>query len=174
MYLHFYVYAYLRKDGTPYYIGKGSGNRAYKHSNTDKIHPPIDVSNIVFLKENISETEAFAYEKQMISHYGRKDLGTGILRNMTNGGEGTAGYKHTSEFRKRISSAQKGNTNGAHSKGIIRNHTNKDKWRENISLAKRGIAKLKLECPHCGKIGGEPQMKQWHFANCKTINTIKG
>lgn len=29
--------------------------------------------------------------------------------------------------------------------------------------------KRKIECPHCNKIGGIPQMKQWHFDNCKSI-----
>ena len=30
-----------------------------------------------------------------------------------------------------------------------------------------GIPKPLLSCPHCSKIGGKPQMKQWHFENCK-------
>lgn len=35
------------------------------------------------------------------------------------------------------------------------------------SIKMSGIAKEKIECPHCHKIGGKPQMKQWHFDNCK-------
>lgn len=86
----FYTYAYLRKgDRTPYYIGKGTGKRAYdRHSHRVKV--PDDRDRIIFLKENVSEREAWDYEREMIQFYGRKDLGTGILRNMSDGGEGPA------------------------------------------------------------------------------------
>jgi hypothetical protein len=30
-----------------------------------------------------------------------------------------------------------------------------------------GKQKPVILCPHCGKSGGAPQMKQWHFNNCK-------
>ena len=86
----FYTYAYLRKvDRTPYYIGKGTGKRAYDR-HTHRVKVPDDMDRIIFLKENISEREAWDYEREMIQFYGRKDLGTGILRNMTDGGEGPA------------------------------------------------------------------------------------
>tara|TARA_B100000287_G_scaffold389910_1_gene400352 strand:- start:75 stop:1013 length:939 start_codon:yes stop_codon:yes gene_type:complete len=84
---HFYTYAYLRKDDrTPYYVGKGRGKRAYDSSHNVKV--PDDKGRIIFLKQNLTEEEAFNHEKYMIAVLGRKDLGTGILRNMTDGGEG--------------------------------------------------------------------------------------
>jgi len=86
----YYTYAYLRKNGTPYYIGKGKKNRAYRISGR-KIKPPKDKSRIIFLKQNLTEEEAFKHETYMIAVFGRIDLGTGILRNGTNGGEGTSG-----------------------------------------------------------------------------------
>jgi hypothetical protein len=44
--MRFYVYVYLREDKTPYYIGKGSGDRAWvKHSTETK--PPKDKSRII-------------------------------------------------------------------------------------------------------------------------------
>ena len=108
----YYVYQYLRsKDsdnaaaGTPYYIGKGSKNRIRERHN---VNIPPDPNNIVILAENLSEAEAFEQERQLIAHWGRLDLGTGILYNRTNGGEGPSGYVHTEETRASMSQSRTG------------------------------------------------------------------
>lgn len=98
----FYTYAYLRKDRTPYYIGKGEGKRVY--SKQRNIKPPKDKSKIIFLKQNLTEEEAFKHEIYMIAVFGRKDLGNGILRNRTNGGEGVSGriYSHNEQTKEKL------------------------------------------------------------------------
>jgi hypothetical protein len=89
----YYVYSYLREDGSPYYIGKGKERRAFVKHNVPV--PPID--RIQFIQENMSEEDAFKLEIQLIAFYGRKEIGTGILRNRTNGGDGVSGLKQTPE-----------------------------------------------------------------------------
>jgi hypothetical protein len=97
----FYTYAYLREDRTPYYIGKGKGNRAFI-KNRKGAKSPKDITRIIFLKQNITEEEAFKHEKYMIDVFGRKDLGTGILHNRTDGGEGSSGAIRTEKWKRNI------------------------------------------------------------------------
>jgi hypothetical protein len=84
----YYTYLWLREDGTPYYVGKGSGDRAFvEHWRRSKtvLHPPIKERIVIY--PAVSEADAFETEIALIWYYGRKDLGTGCLRNMSNGGD---------------------------------------------------------------------------------------
>jgi len=102
----YYTYAYMREDGTPYYIGKGSGKRVYKNNGRYCNKP--SKNRIIFLKKNLTEEEAFKHEIYMIAIFGRKDLGTGILHNRTDGGEGSSGAVRSEDLKKRISKSLKG------------------------------------------------------------------
>lgn len=76
---------YLRQqDGTPYYVGKGCGNRAFGFHRAG-LCPPEHAR--IFIQYWLDEKTAFDMEKFYIRLFGRKDLGTGILRNLSDGGE---------------------------------------------------------------------------------------
>ncbi len=109
----FYTYAYLREDRTPYYIGKGKGKRAYQ-KNRHRVKVP-DKNKIIFLKQNLTEEEAHNHEIYMIFVLGRKDLETGILRNLSDGGEGCSGYKHNNQTKQKMKDNHKGTRGYNHS-----------------------------------------------------------
>ena len=133
----YYTYAYLREDRSPYYIGKGKGNRAYRRNKTD-IKPPKDKSRILILKQNLTEEEALKHEKYMIAVYGRIDLGTGILHNRTNGGEGCSGVVRSEETKRKMSDAHKGENNPRYGKpGWNRGGVTSEETKKKISDAQK-------------------------------------
>jgi hypothetical protein len=86
----YYTYLYLRSDGTPYYVGKGEGRRVFKKEKNH--YPPKDRSRIV-IQYWSDEATALAYEIYQIYFWGRIDLGTGCLRNLSDGGEKPPNHK---------------------------------------------------------------------------------
>jgi len=129
--MNYYTYAYLREDRTPYYVGKGEKDRAYK-KRKGEIRPPKDKSRIIFLKQNLTEEDAFKHEIYMIAVFGRKDNGTGILRNRTNGGEGGLGAIRSEETKRKLSETKRGENNPNYGKSFS------EEYRRKLSESKRG------------------------------------
>lgn len=126
----FYVYELwnpLKQE--PFYIGKGKGEGPTNIFTRPKIHintatgilkRPLDFNRhkintikkiismgtkpevkIILITEN--EKEAFDKEKELIKFYGRIDLHTGCLTNLTNGGEGGSGRVWKEESKRKVS-----------------------------------------------------------------------
>lgn len=109
----FYVYAYLRsqdsahgKKLSPYYIGKGCRDRATAKCRI--VPKPANPSFIIYVQEGLTESEALSLEKYCIALYGRIDNGTGILRNLSDGGDGPAGVILSKDRKQQISEFMKG------------------------------------------------------------------
>jgi hypothetical protein len=180
----FYTYAYLREDRTPYYIGKGQKMRIY-NKNGKPCGVPKDKSRIIFLKQNLTEEEAFKHEIYMITVFGRKDLGTGILHNRTDGGEGKSGCRHNENTKKKISKAVSGKNHPLYGKTPSEETKRKmsiankgrvisDEWRKNLSDSRKGRpgtygfkgkkhsdeTKQKLREINCGRTHSEETKKK--------------
>jgi len=110
----FYVYVYRdprpTKNNQPVYVGKGTGDRDLSHWSRGSHNKPfqdfiahLKARGLVAVCERVFETEseeeAFAKEIELIALYGRRNLGTGTLFNLTDGGEGASGAVRSDEER---------------------------------------------------------------------------
>lgn len=119
----YYTYALIDpRDSQPFYIGKGTQQRMYQHVYRRKtlanyllkrrITEIIKAGHEVQyrkLVDSVGEEEALLEEQRAIREYGRLDIGTGILCNLTNGGEcgATSWSPQTRERKRQLELAKK-------------------------------------------------------------------
>ena len=130
----YYTYQYLRLDESPYYVGKGVGNRAW-HSH--KHHRPPKDRNRILIQYWANEDTALAYEMYLIDFWGRRDLGTGILNNHSDGGEGLSNPSDMT--RKKLILSHLGNNSGHGNLGRKQTESEKDKRKAALILVGRGV-----------------------------------
>jgi hypothetical protein len=132
------VYIHKKKDtNNIFYVGIGiNEKRAFSKRNRNIYWKNIVNKygyDIEILFSGISYEEANLKEVELISKYGRIDLKTGCLVNMTNGGDGVLGYVYTQEVKDKMSFLKKGTPSPNLGKKMSK------ETKEKISNSKKGI-----------------------------------
>lgn len=185
------VYQHRRLDTNEvFYIGIGkTTKRAYEKNNHRNNHWKGIVNkygyDVDILIEGIEWEDACNVEAGMIEAYGRHDKGLGCLANQTDGGDGAFGVIVKEETKEKIRQFQL-SLNKKGKPGRVQSEETREKIRNTLKGTTRPqevIEKMrgkrknkrisrpqeKVECPHCGKIGGNNSMKQHHFDNCFVV-----
>lgn len=126
----FYVYEHWRLDREEcFYVGKGHGNRAYQKGRNShwknivsKLERIGSGYEIRLVATGLLEKEAFCLEIERIAFWRDKV----DLANLTNGGEGPSGARHSAETKKKMSESRKGKKHSGD-------------WNINISESHKGI-----------------------------------
>lgn len=150
---NFFVYMLVNPfSNLPFYVGKGSITKKHdrikdhlslrdklnkhKYNTILKIRKQKKEPVVEIVANELEEEFAFNLEKELILSYGRRDIGTGILTNLTEGGEGTAGVVYTEEYRKQLSQLRKGKYTGEKNPFYGKKHTQTTK--DKISMCNTG------------------------------------
>lgn len=157
----FYVYLHCKPDGTPFYVGKGSGNRSHSFGRRNPYHKNVVAK---YGKENIEvlvfpqvcEQTAFDVEikwKRVLCIAGY------ALANMTDGGEGTSGYRHppvSDERRKQLGDAARGKKQTpetiAKKRAALIGKRRTDEQRARMSAGMKGVKHKPLSEEHRQKV----------------------
>jgi len=206
--MQFYVYVYLDPskpnnfsyglyhfDFEPFYVGKGHNKRMYEHlalygnnhlknNKIKKILKSISVKEfkskyIILQRFDLLEICSFSLEIDMIKTIGRRNLGSGPLTNMTDGGEGTSGYKHSKENKKKISISSKGRKHSEETKRKMKNKVFSKETKKKISKSKIGNkhseeTKKKISNTKRGKVGTFKNHKHTKESKIKMSASHKG
>ncbi|MBB5664741.1 hypothetical protein GGE68_002938 [Rhizobium leguminosarum] len=130
--MEFYTYIWRDASGTPFYVGKGRDRRAYEVSLARRSKEFREIydeggCSVEIVDWFIHESQAHAYEVELIEKYGRREMG-GLLINKTDGGDGASGQIQSEETRAKKSASMKGIVRGPMS----------DEARAKMSLARKG------------------------------------
>jgi hypothetical protein len=116
----FYVYEHWRPDeGVIFYVGKGQKRRAWDtHRGRNRWHKFIFAKlkalglqhEVRIVQKEMSEREAFDKEVKLIAYW--RDQGADLV-NLTIGGDGPSGRKHTEEWKQANSARMKGHSPSA-------------------------------------------------------------
>ena len=100
------VYFHKRNDTNEvFYVGIGTPKRPKAKDNRNTYWSNVVNKvgyTIEIVHEGLTWDEACEYETKYIKDFGRKDLGLGLLVNMTDGGDGSVGFKHSEETKKKM------------------------------------------------------------------------
>ena len=155
----FYTYLHCRPDGSPFYVGKGKGERSGQFAVRGAHHKSIVAK---YGRENIgiyvfpceSEEQAFQDEIQQIAQLRLEGY---ELCNYTDGGEGSSGCVPSKETRAKLSAVQKGRKFSAE-------HC------ANISAAAKGRKKRPRSAEHCAKISAAQRGKPKSAEHCAKMS----
>lgn len=194
----FYVYEHWRLDKEEcFYVGKGTGNRAYRKGRNDHWNNIVAKLNRIgsgyevrLVAVGLTEEEAFDLEKERISFW--RDLVD--LANMTDGGDGLSnpsqevrekiaakatGRKHKEETLRLMSqlkfgkeSPRKGKKNSEEHRRKI-SESKKGKQAHNKGKKASDETRVKLSMSHKGKIGNMLGKKHTEDARIRMSESAK-
>ena len=130
-----YVYLHTKPNGEIFYVGKGSGYRAYDKNHRSEYWKRVVNKygyEVKIFLDNVSDEKALSVEMDLIDA-----IGLDNLVNFTKGGEGISGFKHKEITKKKIGLSNSGGTSLSKGKKFSKSH--RRKMAKSMSNSKRGL-----------------------------------